>query len=128
MMPKEKIAQLPSAPPVKRLKSVATPPLECELVALTNHCRSTPAFTPGVAIAAPIRMTTIMAKVNIILLRSSGILKMLVKAETMANYQGGIYIHVLYPPVTPTNIQQNVHKKQKYLYSPIRNFTLLSSF
>ncbi len=84
MMPNEKIAQFSSAPPLNKLKSAATPPPElCDIV-LRNHSLSTAGLTPGVLMAAPRRTMTITARVNRILRRSSGILTLLRKAETIA--------------------------------------------
>jgi hypothetical protein len=39
--PKEKMAQLDKAPPLKRLKSAATPPLEAASALSRNHWRRT---------------------------------------------------------------------------------------
>ena len=83
MMPSEKIAQFPSAPPEKRLKSAAAPPPALWSATFWNHSRSTWALTPGVVIAAPTRMITTIPSVKSTRCLSSGILKMLAKAEIM---------------------------------------------
>ena len=81
-MPSEKIAQFSSAPPLKRLKSAATPPPAlCDEVR-NQSCR-TAGLTPGVVIAAPRRTITMTASVNRIRRRSSGILTVFKKAETI---------------------------------------------
>ncbi len=88
MMPSEKIAQFSSAPPLKRLKSAATPPPDfCESVS-RNHSCSTAWFTPGVLMAAPRRTITITASVNRIRRRSSGIFTLLRNAETIDGKPG----------------------------------------
>ena len=82
MMPSEKTAQFSSAPPLKRLKSAATPPPAlCDDVR-NQSCR-TAGLTPGVVIAAPSLTTTMTARVNKIRRRSSGILTVFKKAETI---------------------------------------------
>src|SRR5207302_81128 len=79
MMPSEKMAQFSSAPPLKRLKSAATPPALSAV--LRNHSDNTAWFTPGVVMAAPSRTITIIARVKRIRRRSSGIFTVFRNAE-----------------------------------------------
>src|SRR5437762_13482676 len=79
MIPREKIAQFSSAPPLKRLKSAATPPALSAV--LRNHSCNTAWFTPGVVIAAPRRTITMIARVKRIRRRSSGIFTVFRNAE-----------------------------------------------
>src|SRR5216110_715218 len=82
IMPREKIAQFSSAPPLNRLKSAATPPPVLS-DAVRNHSCNTAWLTPGVVIAAPKRTITITASVNKIRRRNSGILTVFRNAETI---------------------------------------------
>src|SRR5213079_67605 len=82
-MPREKIAQFSSAPPLNRLKSAATPPPVLS-DAVRNHSCSTAWLTPGVVIAAPKRTITTTASVNKMRRRNSGILTVFRNAETLA--------------------------------------------
>src|ERR1041384_7439767 len=87
MMPREKIAQFSSAPPLNKFSSAARLPPVFSVSAVRNHSCRTAALTPGVVIAAPNRTTTTIASVNRIRRRSSGILSVLTKAETISgNY------------------------------------------
>src|SRR4030095_8550392 len=82
MIQREKPAQFSSPPPLKRLKSAATPPPSlCDDV--RNQSCKTAGLTPGVVIAAPNLTTTMNARVNKIRRRSSGILTVFRKAETI---------------------------------------------
>ena len=74
------MAQFSSAPPLKILKSEATPPPDWASATLRNHSRKNP-HSPGRRDRDPARTTTIIASVKRTRLRSSGILKMLVNAE-----------------------------------------------
>ncbi len=89
MIPSEKMAQCARAPPLNRLKSEATPPADWASATLRNHSRRISAFTPGVVIAEPARTITIIASVKSTRWRSSGILKMLVKAEIIGGQPNG---------------------------------------
>jgi hypothetical protein len=78
--PREKMAQLERAPPLKRLNRAATPPEEAASDLARNQSRSTSALTPGVVIADPARMITIATRVKSTRVRSSGILNIFAKA------------------------------------------------
>jgi hypothetical protein len=82
MMPREKMAQFSSAPPLNKLKSAARPP-PVWLDAVRNHSCKTAWLTPGVVIAAPRRTITITASVNKMRRRNSGILTVFRNAETI---------------------------------------------
>src|SRR4051812_47421359 len=84
MMPNEKIAQFSSAPPLNKLNNAATLPPDFSLSALRNHSWITAWLTPGVVIAAPNRTMTMIASVNRMRRRSSGILTVFKNAETIA--------------------------------------------
>src|SRR5438067_2541833 len=88
-MPKEKTAQCSKAPPAKILNSAATPPELDLAISDWNHSLRTCALTPGIVMAAPARTITNMPRVNRIRCRSSGILKMLEKAEIMRRDRSG---------------------------------------
>src|SRR3954466_13509109 len=83
MMPNEKIAQFSSAPPLNRLNIAARLPPVFSVNEVRNHSWITAWFTPGVVIAAPRRTITIMASVNRMRRRSSGILTVFKNAETI---------------------------------------------
>src|SRR4030095_10599050 len=97
MMRGEKTAQFASAPRLKRLKSAATPPPAlCDDV--RNQSCKTAGLTPGVVIAAPSLTTTMTARVNKIRRRSSGILTVFKKAETIrqARFRTSAYSAVFF--------------------------------
>src|SRR4051812_14657848 len=84
MMPREKTAQFSSAPPLKRLKRAAMLPPCFSVSEVRNHSWITAWLTPGVVIAAPNRTMTMIASVNRMRRRSSGILTVFKNAETIA--------------------------------------------
>src|SRR5947208_3101224 len=83
MIPREKIAQFSSAPPLNKFNNAASWPPVLSVSAVRNHSCNTAAFTPGVVMAAPRRTITTQASVKRIRRRSSGILSVLTKAETI---------------------------------------------
>ena len=96
MMPSEKIAQFSSAPPLNKFNSAARLPPVLSVNAVRNHSCKTAALTPGVVMAAPSRTMTTTASVNRIRRRSSGILSVLTKAETISeNYFFEVFFFVL---------------------------------
>src|SRR5882724_1850409 len=99
MTPREKSAQFSRAPPLKILNSAATLPLDSLFTCEANHVWRTCAFTPGQVIAAPMRTTTSMTSVKSTRFRSSGILKVLVKAEIIVARRNGSRLAEHYRPV-----------------------------
>src|SRR6476469_5452357 len=83
MMPREKIAQFSSAPPLNRLNRAATLLPLFSASEVRNHSWITAWFTPGQVIAAPRRTMTTIASVNKMRRRSSGILTVFKNAETI---------------------------------------------
>ena len=84
MMPNEKTAQFSKAPPLNRLNIAARLPPVFSVSEVRNHSWITAWFTPGVVTAAPRRTMTMIASVNKIRRRSSGILTVLRNAETIS--------------------------------------------